>query len=349
MNVKLISLLVIMCCVAVVGCDKYNQVDNLNTAKVPYVLYIGGYDGKLYKTNDALYFNTLFHTDNSPLRHIATADSNLIYVKKNAYVSKNEGKSFEEAKPITVATLPWVDEFYKYFIPNGIVYQNSRKKVFLCGGSSLMESTDWGKTFNSVSNWASATTIVPKSITHLSNDDLFIMKDSSTNVFRLMPGVSSNWTQVNAVTALPTDTNSNSRNKAGWYLAHLVDTLFAVDYIGQSGVYQSKDFGLNWTTTTGLPNAHKILCANTPTGFNNMFVGFDSAGMYKLNGSAFTQVGNGIPWYAKISAIEGKEVIYRTNVSKKYLFCATDVGLFMSENAGVDWRLVRAGNFSTLQ
>jgi hypothetical protein len=340
-NKLVVAIVALGMCLSISSCEKYNQVDNSNTAKVPYVLYVGGYDGKLLQTNDGLYFQSLFPIDNSPVRHIEVADSNIVSVKQKAYFSTNEGKSFPSCANVG-NTYDWVDQFYKYFIPNGLRYHTSTKKTYLCTKAGLMISDDFGKNFNLASNWADPS-IIPNSITRLDNDELYIIKDSSTNVYKLLPGLPlNNWTKVAFTAGLTTD-------KAKWYLSHQGNNLYAVDYRGWAGVMQSVDFGANWSPTTGLPNGNKILFANTPYGSNNLFIGFDSAGMYRLNGTAFQQVGNGIPWWAKISYVEGKETIYRTGIVRKYLFCATDIGLYISEDNGNNWKLSKAGSYSTLQ
>ena len=79
------------------GCKKYNQVDNSGTVKTPYILYVGGYYGTLHKTNDALYFNTLFPTDHSTVRQVLAADTMLMYLKENFYYSRNEGAAFKQS------------------------------------------------------------------------------------------------------------------------------------------------------------------------------------------------------------------------------------------------------------
>jgi hypothetical protein len=40
---------------------------------------------------------------------------------------------------------------------------------------------------------------------------------------------------------------------------------------------------------------------------------------------------------------------FRTPITLTRVFaCATDIGLFISENDGLDWRLLREGAYSTL-
>ncbi|QLH46709.1 MAG: hypothetical protein HWD58_14405 [Bacteroidota bacterium] len=75
----------------------------------------------------------------------------------------------------------------------------------------------------------------------------------------------------------------------------------------------------------------------------------DSGGLYRLDANSFVSVSAGIPWYAKVSYVEGKRVVYRTDEKRYYLFCAIDRGLYISENYGTDWKLFRNGIYSTLK
>lgn len=111
------------------GCKKYNQIDNSGTVKTPYTLFMGGFYGALHKTNDGLYFNNLFPTDNSCVRQIIVADSNILYLKENLYVSQNEGKSFQVCNQNVI---PFVDAFYKYYLPNTGLYNKTERKVYIC-------------------------------------------------------------------------------------------------------------------------------------------------------------------------------------------------------------------------
>lgn len=51
----------------------------------------------------------------------------------------------------------------------------------------------------------------------------------------------------------------------------------------------------------------EILFGNRPFGSEAFYVGLDSGGLYRLNGTTFQSTGAGIPWWAKVSYVEGKE------------------------------------------
>jgi hypothetical protein len=321
------------------GCKKYNQVDNSGTVKTPYILYVGGYYGTLHKTNDALYFNTLFPTDHSTVRQVLAADTMLMYLKENFYYSRNEGAAFKQSND---HPRNFEDLFYKYFLPNQSLYDKIDKTVYLCTSTGLEKSTDNGITFAAETNWAPPTpspVVRPTSITQLDNGNLYFIKDSDEIYEKKVAGA---WTKIIQNKFLPKDTTV-------WYISHQNNNLIAIDFSGKYGVAVSTDAGVNWTVCTGLPKNRKILFGNQSQSLNNsFFVGLDSAGLHRLQGTTFIASGNGIPWYAKVHFVVGKKVVYRTDVARYYHFCATDIGLFISENDGLDWRLLREGAYSTL-
>lgn len=325
------------------SCQKYNQIDNTRTIKTPYTLLIGTYNGSMHKTNDALYFNTFLFNDQRAIRQILTADSNILFLKQNFYYSKNDGASFKDSK---LDVVDYLDLFYEYYIPNPAVYDKVEKKVYLCCKSGLAVSNDLGETFTPEANWSPAPPTNPlkmKSLTQLDNGTLYLMGDSAEQYYK--QGANP-WTLVTP--ALPSPLISNN-DTAVWYIEHTHDTLIAIDFKGRYGVYYSTDLGVNWAACTGLPKRKEILFGNRPFGSDAFYVGLDSAGLYRLNGTVFESTGAGIPWWAKVTYVEGKRIIYRTDVMKYYLFCSTDIGLYISESSnGQDWKLIKNGLFSTL-
>lgn len=356
MNTKFLYLVLTAIVIgAVSGCKKYNEVDNSSTVETPYILYIGGYNGTLHKTNDATYFNANFHTDNSPVRQVIIADTNILYLKQNCYFSKNEGLAFQLNNN---HTLPYVDLFYKYYLPYSMVYDKNNREVFLCTRTGLEKSTDLGASFSPETNWDPAPPLaglnyqippfntitgeIPLSITQLDNSDLYCLGDSA-HLYQKLAGSGTKWKQLTPTTPLPNDS-------ALWYLSHQGNTLIAIDFIGTYGIYNSTDGGMTWVAYTGVPKSRKLLFGNTPSFSNNtFFVGIDSVGIIKQSGTGFTGTGAGIPLYCKPGMIEGKRNIYRNGYIKNFLFCATDQGLFISYNNGEDWKLIWNGFYSTLQ
>lgn len=340
-RISLIALTIVSL-LGLTGCDKYNQVDNSSTVKTPYVLFIGGYNGTLHKTNEGLYFNTLFPTDNSCVREVLVADTNVLYLKHNLYLSKNEGKAF---KMVNNDAHDFLDEFYKYFIPNQMVYDKGSKTIYYCSKSGLMVSTDLGESFTAeaAANYDVVPPAgkIPTSITQLSNGTLYMMIDSGRQYKKLVGGI---WQEV-----LADGNNDLNKDTLTWYIAAAHDTLLAIDFSGKYGVKYSTDLGNNWTSATGIPKTRKFLFGNSVFGTEQFYIGLDSGGLYRLQAGNFQTTGAGMPWYAKVSYVEGKRVVYRTDRVRHYLYCATDHGLFVSETNGLDWDLKYEGKYSTLE
>gem|GEM_PF-2074477 len=320
--------------IAFSGCKKYNQIDNAATIVKPYVLYVGGYNGTVHKTNDGVYFNMLFPVDNSPVRQILTADSNLIYLKQNCYVSLDEGFAFNV---VSTDAMPYVDLFYKKFLPNNLLFAPHNLKTYLCTNAGLVESIDDGESFANT-----GAPITPTSITKTDNDSIWGL---DANIALMQSDGFSAFTTVGQTTPLPTDT-------ALWYLTHFGDEVFAVDFNGHAGVYRASAGGSEWTKVNGVAGTNRdIIFCNHPEGSKYLFLGRDSARLYRmdpLTSNAFAVSTTGIPAEAKVSYVEGKTQIYRTGDIKHFLYCATDVGLYRSEDDGDSWIKVWDGNFSTL-
>jgi hypothetical protein len=342
MKIRITLLMAVVVMLGMSSCEKYNQIDNSSTVKTPYVLFIGGYNGTLHKTNESLYFNTWFPTDNSCIRQVVVADTNIMYLKHNFYTSRDNGLSF----PISNDhALDFIDEFYKYYYPNSALYDKSAKKVYLCTKTGLEVSTDLGYTFTPETDWDVTNTAMPPakpptSITQLDNGTLFLMYDSSLHFYKA-PGASWKNMLADNVNDLPRDTT--------WYFSHSHDTLIAIDFFGKYGVQYSTNNGADWAAVPGIPKRHKLLFGNQAFGTEAFYVGIDSGGLYRMNATNFSSTSAGIPWYAKVSYVEGKRVVYRTDVARYYQFCATDHGLYISETNGLDWKLTRSGTYSTLR
>lgn len=326
------------------SCKKYNQIDNGSTVKTPYTLFIGGYNGVAKKTNDALYFSSLFYTDNSKVRQFVVADSVICYIKDRFYYSEDDGKYFKLSSMAGSGwVLPQVDSFYKSSYPHIALYDAPNKTIYLCAKNGVIQkSTDLGKTFTNDNNWfAGVTPINARSITQTDNGKLFSMGIDSFIYRKDWDGTALSWNQVSIDTPYQLPSSKN------WYISSSHDTLFALDFNGKVGVYFSTDEGKKWYAGKQLPTGQEILFGEEV--FGQFFVGLDSAGLYTFSGNQFKAVGKGIPWYARVSHVVGKTIRYRTDRTRNYWFCATDQGLYMSETDGTDWHLVHAGPYSCLR
>lgn len=278
------------------SCEKINPPANSGLVVTPYVLYVGGLSGSLHKTNDFNYFQKLFPVDNTPVRQIITADSNILYLKGNCYVSDDEGRAFNVTN---TNALPFYDAFYKYFLPHQMLYDKSERKVYLCVNGGLVESNDLGKTFA-----PSVIAASPKSIIELDNGDLFAIQDGAT-LFRRTGGAGA-WAAV-APGSSPLAAGTN------YYLSNFGNTLVATDYEGTLGCFYSINGGVDWTKYGGVSGSGRnILFVNScenPGGGKDLFMGRDSMGVFKLDlaSGSFEASSTGIPWFAKIQYITCKK------------------------------------------
>jgi hypothetical protein len=323
------------------SCEKYNQIDNTGIVRTPYVMYIGGILGSLHQTNDVNYYKPLHPFDDATIRQVITADSNILYLKGNCYVSDDDGRAFNVTN--TNARPYYETLFKKYFIPHQMLYDESQRLVYLCVNGGLDQSSDLGKTFAGSTLGSS-----PTSIIELDNDDIFAIQDDAT--IHVRSGGVGAWNQVApGASTLAAGTN--------YFLSSLGNTLIATDYEGELGCFYSTNGGADWTKYGGVSgNGKNILFVNAVEnnqGGQDVFLGRDSLGLFKLNqgSGSFEASSTGIPWFAKVHYVESKKIVFRTGVERYFYFCATDVGLYMSEqeSAGSDWRLVRPGEYSTLQ
>jgi hypothetical protein len=88
------------------------------------------------------------------------------------------------------------------------------------------------------------------------------------------------------------------------------------------------------------------LCISAP--FDEVcLIGTDSAGLYKYNVNTATweQNNNGVTKNLIVRNIAFKENIYKNNIVKKFIYLATNQGIFQSTDGGINWVMTVPGNF----
>ena len=134
---------------------------------------------------------------------------------------------------------------------------------------------------------------------------------------------------------------------ARYSYGHINNRLVAIDLINcnGNGAYFSDDTGRNWTQYSGLPNT-PLLCVASPFE-EKCFIGTDSAGLWVLNNNTgtWTQNNNGLGTNLVVRNIAFKENIYKDASVKKFIFLATNKGIYMSSDLGTNWTMTIPGNF----
>ncbi len=319
------------------SCKKENGIDNDTVVKKPYGLYVGEEDGSLLNTNDGQAYKTIFPPDGFASRALTTSGNNIIWAKANVHLSEDNGKNFNPTYFLTNA-------FYlgiRPYIPwqQIILDVPSHDRVYICSseGKGIALSIDHGKTWKPDTLWDDgiSNTIIT-SLTQLKNGSLFAHNLSDNSVYK-RDNKDDRWTKIETTTAL---------TPGIYYLSHFNNTLVATDIAGVSGAFFSNDEGRNWTAYTGLPNR---LLYTTATPFDQtLLVGTDSQGVYRLDNGQFVPSNNGLETYTTVYAILGKDDIYKNNATKRYVYMATNKGLYRSEDLGQNWVLVKEGSYVAL-
>jgi hypothetical protein len=312
--------------VAFVSCKKENGIDNETVIKKPYGLYVGDHLGALLSTNDGDTFKTVFPKDGYPIRAITTINKNAIFIKANVHLSQDNGQNFNPtyffANPIPVwqqmiLTVPSHGRVYLSsidFTTKGVVY-----------------SDDTGRTWHNDDQWdpgIAAGGIT--SFTQLKNGMLYAHALNSDSLYK-RDNRDDKWTHVNPIPNIP--------GGGMLYISHFNDEIVGT---GVNGVYHSTD-GINWSQYNGLP-ATFYRCTSAP--FEQaLLVGTDSMGIYRLDGNTFVAANNGLETKTTVFAITAKENVYKNETSKKYVYIATDKGVYRSEDMGHNWIRVLPGRF----
>ncbi len=145
---------------------------------------------------------------------------------------------------------------------------------------------------------------------------------------------------------LPPHLGTGTTDTSFFTLGHLNNRLIAIDNKGEYGAWYSDDFGENWTQYTGLPAGRPLLCVASP--FEAVaLIGTDSAGLYIYNNntSMWQQNNNGLSKNLIVRNIAFKETIYKNGNLQKYVYLATNQGIFQSVDGGNNWVLTIPGNY----
>ncbi len=328
--------------ISIVGCKpKYDEIDNNQVISKPYVLFAGDSSGRIVKTNDGFNYETVFGFDYAPALAITVSKGNLVFVKKNVHVIENMSGGNKLSNPtetfptgpVGIGGTSILCQWTKY------------NRLYLAGlGPKGMEVSDTNgkpKTWRKVADSTLPINTVITSFTELDNGILIAYDDFNKRFFYLDdPGHV--WIEI-FMSGLPTS--------GGFIISHTENTILAADTAKGGKVYYFpySTAGGAFRSYTGLPANAKIQCIEAP--FNQaIIVGTDVEGAYRLplGSSTFVSANLGMPTKASVRSIKGKYDFYKNDVNKRYVYAATNQGIYRSENNGENWVKVFDGNFVSL-
>jgi hypothetical protein len=147
----------------------------------------------------------------------------------------------------------------------------------------------------------------------------------------------------------PLPPNYTDTLPAFFTLGHYNNRLIAVDQMCHHGAWYSDDTGRSWLKYAGLPANTSLLCVASP--FEQVcLIGTYGAGLYILNVNtqSFQQNNNGLGKNLVVRSIAAKENVYKNGIKKRYIYLATNQGIYQSSDDGINWVKTIAGNYVSI-
>jgi hypothetical protein len=315
------------------SCKKSNGIDNNTVIKKPYGLYIGANNGELLNTSDGLNYKTVFGVDRYAYRAIVTSGNNVMFVKANLHLSENNGQNFNPVYKSFINPFAFWQSLILNSESHGRIYLSSIDPAT----RGVVYSEDNGLKWKPDGKWdAGALGGGISSFAQLKNGALFAFSDNNDSLY-LRDNKDDDWSHYPQTKQQPSGTS---------YLSSFNNTLLLTDLSGAQGVQYSNDSGKTWTKYTGLPLA-ALHATGAPFG-SVLLVGTDSMGIYRLENGVFKASNNGLETHTTVYSIAGKEDIYKNGFQKRYIYIATDKGLYRSEDLGFSWALVLEGDYGAV-
>ncbi len=319
---------------ALQSCNKENGIDNDTIIKKPYGLYVASTEGEILNTNDGENYRTLFPVDNFPTRSLVYSDSGIYFLKANLHISTNNGQNFNVSyrdAPLTV--FPWQSLMLSAMDQNRVYVASTMGKGIAFTeneGKDWFEDSEWdeGLIGGDINSFA-----------QLKNNVVYAYSNTTDSLYR-KDNKTDKWSYVNQ-SNMPIPSALDL-----YHLSHFDNTLLLVDFTGQDVYYAntSNPGSISWNKYTGLPS-RGLYVANAP--FDEvLLVGTDSMGVYRLQSSGtFVPANNGLDVGTTVYGIVGKDNVYKNGARKKYIYLATNKGLFRSEDLGQNWVLAKEGSY----
>lgn len=304
------------------SCRKENGIDNNNVISTPYALFFTDSEGTLYKTNDGLEFRNVAFADGFSQRAILTTGNNILMVKQNVFLSTNNGQNFNPVDYTANLFVPW---------QNMLLDVPAQNRVYLASTElyGVKYSEDKGQTWTVDNRWDTAITNhytpVVESFAQTQDNNLFAWDNTDGRLFK-RTGAGEEWKEV---------TTNGVPDGMFWYLGRFANQLLLTDYTGFNGVRYSNDGGQNWNAYIGLPQ-RPLYTAYAPFD-ETLLIGTDSMGLYRLEGGIMIPSNNGLDEYTSVYSFAAKKDFYKVGQEKKYVYAATNTGLYRSEDNGRNW------------
>lgn len=318
---------------ALQGCKKDSAIgiDNDKVVKTPYSLYVANDEGWLINSTDGETYSSIFPPDGYAPSLIVTSGSNLLFLKENLHMSANNGKNFNPVF-FNAKKFPWQTMAYDF---------PSHKNIYITStlGRGISMSKDNGKTWAEDLAWEP--NIPPvfdiSSFSGLGNGVLFAYSNLNNVMFR-KDNSGANWRPVTMEGLFPVDGTA-------FFLTSNANTLFLTDHNGIGGVWYSEDEGLHWfrVSQSALPKNHHWNCAASPNGGRSILVGTDSMGVYRADNGAFVSATVGLEKNTTVYSMAVKKNVYKNDVTRSYVFIATNKGIYRSEDNGQTWDKMTSG------
>jgi hypothetical protein len=129
-------------------------------------------------------------------------------------------------------------------------------------------------------------------------------------------------------------------------LGHFNNRLIAIDHKCLYGAFYSDDTGKTWIQMTGLPANTGMLCIESP--FEQVsLIGTHGKGLYIYNThtNSWEQNNRGLGTNLIVRSIAAKQNIYKNGTIQKYIYLATNQGIYQSTDNGLNWTKTIPGNF----
>ncbi len=313
------------------GCKKYEEPDVINRLTSPYTLFLGTDQGIILNTNDGDNYRSYFSADGSFVRNLLVADTNLIAIKQNLYVSTNDGTSFNLKFPMAGVAASVSPNYF-----NIIKKSKSHKRTYLStfGDRGIYYSEDNGLTWRPDLEW---TTAVPTLTLTLAETQNGFMYTNTTNNIYIRKNAGDKWAPVGKF-GLP--------NALAWFLTGYNNDIQAFDPTGTNGIWYSTNDGGNFAQVPNSQNIRILSVQQVAPDFS--FVGTDSMGVYKLKNNALIPSGAGIPTNAQVYNFISKYQTFKAGNVNHHIYAVTSMGLFRLDTSdqGESWVKVKNGFFT---